>query len=300
MTYNFKRVFVFFFFSLLVCVGFAQKVKTVEATYRYIVPPTVPIADAINHAIEQARLQAIANKFGTTVAQTNLTQIKTKNGESNMEFNSLNESLVRGIWIEDIKREIEKNYDEKTDIMTITCKIKGKARERIASSIMLEAKVLRNEPDKRFESNEFKDGDQLFLEFKSPADGYIAVYLVDTKKEATCLLPYPTDTDGKMEVVHGQEYIFFSKAHDPNASKQDDFIRRPSKVTSVRLYNDLDNHEINQIYIIFSTNPFTKAVDTMENGVGHLSEDELNNWLSHTSGQDPEMIIEKKVIFVNK
>ena len=297
MNNKLKKVFIFLFICMIGCVGYAQKVKKVKATITYVVPENQSIADAVNIVIEQAKLKAIADEFGTMIEQTNLTQIDTRNGESNMELHSYNESQVKGEWIETIKQKVERGFEN--EMITLTCKIEGRARERKASTTMLEVKVLRNAPEKQFESDTFKDGDQLFLEFKSPADGYIAIYLIDSDKEATCLLPYPADPDGQMEVKHGQEYIFFSRAHDPNAPKENDFIKRPSIVKKYFLECE-DNHELNRLYIIFSTNPFIKAVDTIENGVAHLSENGFHKWLSHTRAQDPELVVMEKNIYVNK
>lgn len=294
-----KKVLFLLLVSLICGMGYAQKIKKVSATITYVIPETQSTSEAKAIAIQRARLKAIADKFGTTMEQTNLTRIRTQDGESNMEFNSYNESQVKGEWIE--------NTDEpicKEDIIdgqhVIICTVKGRARERKASTITFEAKILCNGTEKRFESENFKHEDQLFLDFKSPADGYIAVYLIDPNKEASCLLPYPADSDGKTEVKHGQEYIFFSKAHEIKSPQPYDFIQTSSIVQEYYLECIEYDNEINQIYIIYSPNPFTKAVDTIKDGVGHLSESDFHKWLGHIRTQDPDMVVEKRTIHVNK
>ena len=299
MSNVFKKILFFLLISFICGIGYAQKIKKVSATVIYVIPETQSTGEAKGIAIQQARLKAIAETFGTTVEQTNLTRIRTKDGESNMEFNSYNESQVKGEWIENINEPICKE-DIVDGQHVIICTVKGRARERKSSTITLEAKILRNGTEKRFESENFKHGDQLFLDFKSPADGYLAVYLIDPSKEASCLLPYPADTDGKTEVKHGQEYIFFSEAHEIKSPQPYDFIKSSSSVQEYNLECIEYDNEINQIYIIYSPNPFTKAVDTIEGGVGHLSENEFHKWLGHIRTQDPDMVIEKRTIHVNK
>lgn len=294
-----KKVLFLLLISLTCGMGYAQKIKKVSATITYVIPETQSTGEAKGIAIQRARLKAIADKFGTTMEQTNLTRIKTQAGESNMEFNSYNESQVNGEWIENTDEPICKE-DMIDGQHVIICTVKGRARERKSSAITLEAKILRNGTEKRFESENFKHGDQLFLAFKSPADGYIAVYLIDPSKDASCLLPYPTDSDGKTEVKHGQEYIFFSEAHEIKSPQPYDFIKSSSIVQEYDLACIESDNEINQIYIIYSPNPFTKAVDTVEGGIGHLSEDEFHKWLGHIRTQDPDMVVEKRNIYVNK
>ena len=134
----------------------------------------------------------------------------------------------------------------------MTCKVNGTAREISNESTVFEAIVLRNGTNKRYEDIHFKDKDDLYLYFRSPVDGYVAVYLVDETPTAYCLLPYLNNRTGIHKVNSGKEYVFF----DANGLKTNTDIDE----LSLSCDKDLDNYKM---YVLFSPNPFTKAVDTM-------------------------------------
>ena len=200
-------------------------------------------------ALERAKIQALADAFGTFVSQSNSTIVKNENGKSFVDFLSIGESNVKGEWIETIG---EPQFDifYESNILTIKVSIDGKAREIKSANIDFEAKLLRNGTEEKFESNEFRKGDDLYLYFKSPVNGYLAVYLLDENtQQVFCLLPYKSSGDPAYKIVHDKPYIFFScqKAEgNPNAVDE---------------YTMTCEHSMEQdtIYIMFSPNMFAKA-----------------------------------------
>ena len=123
----------------------------------------------------------------------------------------------------------------------------------------------------------------MYLLFQTPVDGYVAVYLIDETPTAYCLLPYQNDSDGQQIVKHGKEYIFFSPE---KASEELNLVDQYSLTCSGSV-------EHNQIYVIFSPNPFTKATDNA--GAKYLprqlSYKEFTEWLSNCRKLDPKMSI---------
>ncbi len=97
------------------------------------------------------------------------------------------------------------------EMLVVKAKVCGKAREISRAEVAFSAKILRNGTEARYESNAFRDGDDFYLLFKSPVNGFLAVYLIDDKQTAYCLLPYPGNASGKTPVEHAKEYIFFSQ-----------------------------------------------------------------------------------------
>ena len=67
--------------TLLTTSVFAQKVKTVEGEYTYHAPENVTIEQARRIALERAKIQALADEFGTIVQQQNVTRVENSNGE---------------------------------------------------------------------------------------------------------------------------------------------------------------------------------------------------------------------------
>ena len=81
---------------------YAQKLKTVEGEYTYHASENVTLEQAKRTALDRAKIQALADVFGTIVSQYNATQVKNTNGHSSIDFTSIGGSEVKGEWIETI------------------------------------------------------------------------------------------------------------------------------------------------------------------------------------------------------
>jgi hypothetical protein len=171
--------------------------------------------------------------------------------------------------------------------------VKGKAREIITTNIDISAHILKNGTDERFESDEFKHGDQLFLSFQSPVKGYLAVYLIDADLTAYCLLPYRNQTDGIYNIDANKQYLFFNSSVVSRSEKQivDEYVMETSRTS-----------EYNQIYIIFSKNQFTKANDEVkiERLPRELGYDDFQKWLVKCRKRDKDMNVRVNNILISK
>lgn len=270
---------------------FAQKVQTVSGEYLYYAPENVSPEIARHTAIERARLEALAVAFGTSVSQVNNTAMTNSNGETKLTFMSSGGSEVKGEWLEDTRNpETEITYEQ--GMLCVRARVWGKAREIIGATIDIDAKVLRNGLDPRFESDDFRDGDDLFFYFRTPVKGFLTVYLVDAEQEAFCLLPYMRDTNGKVEVTNNVEYVFFS----PQATDIDRHLVDEYTMTCNR------GVEQNELYVIFSPNEFAKANDRqIDMGLPReLSFADFQKWLNRNRMRDRSMTVIRKPIIVRK
>lgn len=272
----------------------AQKIQNVYGEYRYVVPDNVTMAEARRTAEKRARTEAIAEAFGTVITQSNSTVIKNDTGKSTVDFLSLNESDVKGEWLSNTRdTEFQFLVDEYTGQQVVTCRVWGKAREIVAAKVDFTAKILRKEADPAFESETFKNGDQFYLYFSSPTDGYLAVYMVDAEQTAYCLLPYMNDTDGQARIVGGREYIFFSidKAERDERPVVDEYV-----MTTPR------SVEHDNIYIIFSPNEFTKANDlyATDGLPRQLNFADFHKWLTRCRTRDAQMTMVQKIVTIKQ
>lgn len=228
---------------------FAQKIERVHGEYAYHVPDNISLEEGKRTALERAKIQALADAFGTLVSQSNSTIVKNEEGKSSVDFLSIGGSDVKGEWIETLG---EPKFDifYENNALIIKATIDGKAREIKNASIDFEAKLLRNGTDLKFESDEFRNGDDLYLYFKSSINGYLAVYLLDeTTQQVFCLLPYKSSGEPAYTIGHDKPYVFFScQKADRNSNAVDE-------------YNMTCEHSLEQntIYIVFSPNMFAKA-----------------------------------------
>ena len=252
---------------------------------------------AKRHPLYQAKLNAIANEFGTIVAQTNLTRMETNGERSKMRFNSFGSSDVKGEWIETLGKP---EYDVQLidGAQVVTCRVKGKIREIVTSQADVKVKVLRNGREDRNEDDRFKDGDDLFMSFQTPLKGYLAVYLVDDNEQVQCLLPYLNQQSGIFQVEANRRYVLFSAKDDPQLYV-DEYTMNAER-----------SEEYYQIYVIFSPNLFVKAVDVASEKVvkgndiagypRELSFEDFHKWLAKCRRHDKDMCLKKIFISVKK
>ena len=283
------------FLAVCFCIGLqavavAQKTERVTATYTYYAPEHVSIEEARRVALQRAQLQAIADAFGTIVTQSNATRVRNENGKSDVSLLSLGASEVRGEWLRtDGEPEYDIAYED--GMLAVTVRVKGVIREIVNAAVDFQAKVLRNGTEDRFEGEEFRNGDDLYLSFRSPVDGFLTVYLLDAEGTAYCLLPYRNDTGGRVAIEGNRHYVFFSLDDVP--------VEERSIVDEYTMTCSRDG-ELNQIYVIFSPQLFTKAVDYAGEGLQprELPYEEFQEWLFKCRKQDPEMRVEVKGILI--
>ena len=214
------------------------------------------------------------------------------NGSTQTDFTSLSSSDVKGEWLETIgEPKYEISYEQ--GMLVVKCAVSGKARELVATQNSFVAKILRNGTEDRFESDNFKSGDDLYLSYQSSTKGYVAVYLIDDSKNAYCLLPYQSSQDGKVRVDANTRYVFFnSKTAAP--------LFQPADVDEYNMTCE-KAAETNYIYVISSPNPFIKAIDNAVAGLPReLKYEDFQKWLTKNRTADKDMQVEIKTISVKK
>ena len=278
-----NRICILMMLMLFVSVSaMAQKPKPVkvkaEETY---------ISDNKNESIKQAeekaffraRCKALVEEFGARIG--GITDIITisENGQSS------------------VKEEVRGRSRTDDGFMVITVYVEGMAREIKMAGLDFEYHVLRNGNKIENEDDRFRNKDRVFLMFKAPVDGYLAIYLTDDKR-AYCMLPYNEQTDGIYRIRHNQQYVFFSEENAQTEEKNYDL--------RLRLVTD-KQYEENTLYIIFSQEPFTKKTD--EDGhmlssnlmlARNIDIDEFKDWLYQCQRKDVGMQVEKKTITISK
>ena len=273
-------LFLSLFFGVVACLS-AQKMVHISGEYTYHVPEHVSMDEAKRTALYRAKIQALADAFGTVVSQSNTTVVKNENGKSSTELFSLGGSDVRGEWIETIGEPVFDIFYEE-GMLVVKVAVEGKAREIKSAGIALDVKVLRNGTEQKFENDEFVAGDDLFLYFKSPTDGFLAVYLLDeTTQEAYCLLPYKASGVPAQKIIHDQPYVFFSsEASEENSLEVDEYTLTCSKEV-----------EYNTLYVLFSPNPFAKAnaEDDAINIPRQLPLKDFQTWLVKAQSKDSQL-----------
>ncbi len=289
---GFRVCFLWLLFSVC-CTGlFAQKIKIVEGTYTYYAPSTMSLQQAEQEALRCAQIEALANEFGTLVAQSSLSVTTSGYGWGD-KFYQEGASLVKGEWIETLgEPQFERGFYDNG--LFVKCTVKGKAREIVSAKYDLDVKTLRNIPELNFQSNEFKKGDKIYLALKSSVDGCLAVFLHDkTNDDVLSLLPYKHDDMNVVRVEKDVCYTFFSK-------KKNRLGLRFNKEFVLGCERE---QEVNVLYVVFSKNEFEKPLmdeDGAKNSLKTLAFDDFNSWLAKSIARDKDMQVEKRTIMIFK
>ena len=257
-------------------------IKTVKGEYTYYGGKSTSPAEARQRALEGARLDALSKEFGTIVTQDVMQADRIGSGGEVNKFLSLSATEVKGEWIAD---DGEPEYDvqlDKEGNIVVYCKVKGKAKEISNESTDFNALVLRNGNKPGNASTEFYNGDDLFLYFTSPVDGFVAVFLSLEDGNVYQMLPYLMDEKGEAKVKKGYDYVFF------DASKAEGSFGTPDQF---RIACD-EEIEFNKLYVIFSPSYFSRPVTRPRASLEELpsiSEDDFNKWLVKTRRNDPRL-----------
>lgn len=289
---NYSRIILMVSFCLFTLCLQAQKTKKVHGEYVYHAPGNVTLEEAKRTALERAKIQALADAFGTLVSQKNSTIIRNKDGESSSDFLSLGGSEVKGEWLKTIG---EPQYDISyaDGMLVVQVSVSGQAREIVSSRIDLDVKVLRNGTEPKYESNEFREGDDLYLYFKSPVDGYLSVYLLDeTTMQVYSLLPYRNSGEGSVKITHDVLYVFFSTEEaNENKAGVDEYVMTCE-----------DQLEQSTVFILFSKNDIAKAFTSSSDGVlpRNLSYGKFNEWLVDNRINDKDLQVKEIYLIIKK
>lgn len=262
----------------------------------FVVPETMSIAEARTVAASRARIDALAGKYGTLVASMNT--VGMSDGTVN-RFSMLGTSEVKGVWLKDTREVWQRmELDESTQQLYIRTKVWGKARPLAVAATPVVAETISDDGDTGSTATEFRNGEKFYLHFRSAADGYLAVFLIDESGSVFTCLPYPSQRQNTVLVRKSADYVFFSK-------------RRPAAVTAesdIRQYflTAEKDMEQNRLCIVFSPNDFTLALDEKQgvsaNGqqVGRYSFDDFNEALFRQRMADGRMQVVFKDIVIRK
>lgn len=228
-------------------------------------PERESLTEARKRALELAKIDALENAFGTVITQGNVFYLENKKTGNkvvtNSTFKMIGNTAVKGEIIEIEKENYVQNVKKervnrkKVKITYIKCLLRIKAKEITETDIEIECFPL-NSRKLLKPVTEFMQGDDLFLYFRSPINGFLTVFL-DDGKQVQCLLPYRNMPDGleeAMPIKADKEYIFFSDDDRHNYFDDDFFAEDTYQLVAS------DNKDINELYVVFSKTKLNKPL----------------------------------------
>lgn len=268
----------------------AQRVEKVTGEYTYVITENdnITLREAKRKCLELAKASAIRGKFGELITSDVIDSNVETNGESTSSYYWENTvAMAKGEWLGDTEKpELDISYDNGQ--LVFKAKVEGMAREIVQSKADLKWEIMKDGNDKKVVAQSFDSGERAYISFRSPSDGFVAVYLIVGDDETSCLLPYPKDADGRFSVKGGRNYLFFDKEKDPAAYQY--------KLKTKHRQED------NQFVIIYSPNPFTKCNDITgdKKHPNSLSTHDFQKWLLKCQREDQDMVVNKKWVTIQQ
>lgn len=245
---------ILFLLSLMSPVLTAGDIKKIRGEAEYFSPKSESPEDAYKNAVLEAQINALGNAFGIAVSERTVAVSDTHDGHTSNSAHSYGESAVNGHWLGDIKKpEVTVKQVDYGTVYYV--KVYGEAREMKFNKIDLDCRLLCNGTDpvgNSLRGDTYYEGEELYLYFTSPVDGWLSVYLVDDDDERTtqCLIPYDGQMDAAYPIIANKEYVFFSKL-----TAEPQYV----KYTTRMIVEARKKIDINNLFVIFSPNEFTQA-----------------------------------------
>ncbi|MFY0688421.1 MAG: hypothetical protein JXQ90_14700 [Cyclobacteriaceae bacterium] len=296
-----EYIVLIFVLGLFVTSNAQTKTQRVSGEHRMRIESYMSVDRATDQALEQARINALADAFGTKVSQSTMTRIETSNTNTNTRFSTLANSMVNGIWLEDLQEPKVEIINEGSD-RWLEVSVVGRARYNEKVAVDFEVMSLKCR-EKGCATQDFKEGETVFLYFNSPVDGYLSVY-IDDETNCQMLLPYQNERTNSMKIEADTEYILFSNQH-PYSSQISD-------IDQYQLFTNFES-EMNLLYVIFSTEDYYKPRLEDNNAEYKAQNDSrlsdfpkytdsrsFRKWLNKNLGQNDEMFLEVIDITISK
>lgn len=273
------------FLSLFDVPSEARKTQVRSGSYTYVIPSTQSLEEARMIALKRAQDQILADAYGRVMTTTSTTHVENSSADSEVEMISLSNSLVKGEWVQTVGTPEYRTEVGPDGMIALTVHVTGKIRKLSDSKAEILVKVLRNGTEDRYEGNDFKDGDEMYLSFCAPADGYLTVYLYDGADDVFCLLPYIQQDVQTVKVEGGVRYVFFSKENPVGDI--------PSESVSEYTLGCSGLMEINRLYVVWSPDEYFRPVDSyVEELVPRkLDFQSFQKWLSRLRMRDDESVV---------
>lgn len=254
----------------------AQKIIKAKGIAQLKVERNITRTDAQFKVVELAKINAIESIFGTYIEQES--RITVDSGKA--DFYIVGNTKVKGIWVKELDRKFTEEYREeqgefgKEKVLWITCKIEGEIKRAIPRPA-IEYQVQNCQlPGCRTTS--FISGEQLFVKFRSPVDGYLSIYSEDEDGNVFRLLPYSRMAKANSYPIEGDMDYFFFSIENSEVQSTDLFIDEIIMETT-------KTREVNKLIIVFSDEEYFKPGLTKgdnPNIPASLNRIKFEEWLS--------------------
>lgn len=197
--------------SCLVLLAQHTKTADVHGVATVYVSGDMTINEAEIKAVNEARRNALAEKYGTNVGAVTHDFIYSDDNGEHGRFQKHDVTELRGKWLNDTKApKIEKGFDQSVGQMWVKAEVWGRASSLRNDEVDYEVQLLANGSTDNLATTSFTEGDRLRIAFRTPSAGYLAIYVLDKiSQEALLLVPNSEECNGKpLQVKANKPYLF--------------------------------------------------------------------------------------------
>lgn len=261
-------------------------IKKVNGTFTFYGDQNDSPAMCKQKALEGARVEALSKEFGTIVSQDVMLADRVDSKGESSNFFSLSATEVKGEWIANEGEPVFQVSLSNDGCLIVSCQVKGLAKAITNEAVDFEAVALRNGAGGLYATTEYTEGDDLFIKFKAPIDGYAAIFLMQKNGETLKMLPYQGTPSQEIKIKKGYDYVFFD-----TSKAQGDF----GEIDPLQISTD-GEIEFNKLFVFFSPNAFSMPVmnnPRSQYELPYLTEEDFNKWLIKMRRNDAKLNVKQ-------
>ncbi len=246
--------------------------KVVSGTGTVEVRPGWSFERAQREAYQLAILNALQSAFPTQVAQTSKYILHNRStgpeASTHTYFYLTADQYIGAEWLETLSARYE-TFQQK-GAWYVTCKVKGRARAQTEPPLPLDLRTLRCRDTACF-TLDFKEGDPLYLYFRTPIPGYVQVFWEDSS-HIYRLLPYQSHRLQAFPVRADTTYLFFAPALQN---------RTEAFLTDELILTAEAPEVLHRLYVLFSPHPLAAPPEKYDpqRGFHIIALDTFQDWL---------------------
>jgi len=244
--------------------------------------------------LKRARENALEKAFGSSVESKYeslvITEMEGRSVSSTREVrNNYINTFPNGRWIRDENSSAVEERDDKGN-WWMTCEVTGYAREVESAPVRFKAYTLDGHDPQKNIAQSFAHGEDGYLYFRSPDEGFLVVFYDDFNSVQRCI-PYNVTTEKYLKVDSDRDYIFFSGG-------KNDYLSERNKADRIQFYTNTPR-DFNLFYVLFSSKPFSgynvNEPDTLPGDFRTfrwLHRDEFQDWLQEQRIRNKNLQVE--------
>lgn len=273
--------------------GLTAQTKTVDSgELRFANPAGLTPDEAKQWVVEQARIRALADAFGTRVQSETVMSVTEANGTVDDAFTELSVSQVKGEWLQTLEVIGPTAFVQDNDFWW-TVRIRGKARPLRETRVELDFALV-EDVQARIPLESLAHGDRIRCGFISPVDGHAMFFYVES---GTVYVLAEDPTAWAAEVEGQQRYSLFTPSHEWREADV------PEMMSSLEGYaygfqalNPGDVDVQGMLIAAFSTERFSPPIAEGQSEISTLGEADFERWIKRKSGASDAFQVERQPV----